>query len=173
MHRALALTITLLFAAWPCVGHTQEPIYPTEPIGAISAPALDDANEASEATLQNPEQPAPPVVTAPEFPANIVAAITGPVSYYGREFAGRKTANGERFDPNALTMAHKSLPFGTLVRVTNLFNNKSIVVRVNDRGPYFGERIGDLSAAAAALIDMVRAGVVRAQIEIFGAGAKP
>lgn len=152
------------------MGHTQEPVYTTDNISATNTPAPDGA---SEATLQIPEQPAPLVVTAPEIPANIVAAISGPVSYYGREFAGRRTANGERFDPGALTMAHKTLPFGTLVRVTNLFNSKSIVVRVNDRGPYSGGRIADLSTAAAALIDMVRAGVVRAQLEIFGAGAKP
>ena len=74
---------------------------------------------------------------------------------------------------NAMTAAHRTLPFGTWVRVTNVLNNKSVLVRVNDRGPFVGARIADLSAGAAALLDMVHAGVVRAQLEIFGAGAKP
>lgn len=101
--------------------------------------------------------------------APVSNAIEGPVSYYGREFTGRRTSNGERFDPGLLTMAHRSLPFGTLVRVTNLFNNKSVVVRVNDRGPFTGGRVGDVSAAAATLLDMLRAGVVRARLEVLGA----
>lgn len=105
---------------------------------------------------------------APSTPSSATAfSVEGPVSFYGREFAGRKTSNGERFDPNLLTMAHRTLPFGTLVRVTNLFNNKSVVVRVNDRGPFTGGRVGDLSSAAAMVIDMLRAGVVRARLEVL------
>ena len=100
-------------------------------------------------------------------------AAQGKVAYYGRKFAGRKTASGERFDPNAMTMAHKTLPFGTLVRVTNVNNKKSVVVRVNDRGPTQADRIGDLSAAAARRIGMTRSGVVEASFETVGKKNSP
>lgn len=90
----------------------------------------------------------------------------GKITYYGQRHAGRKTANGERFDPNALTMAHRTLPFGTLVRVTNLHNNQSVIVRVNDRGPVSRKRVGDLTSAAASKINMLHAGVADVLLEI-------
>ena len=91
----------------------------------------------------------------------------GKVSYLASKFTGRKTASGERFNPNALTMAHKTLPFGTMVRVTNLRNGKSVHVRVTDRGPFIAGRVADLSLAAAHQIDMVRAGVAQARLEVI------
>lgn len=90
----------------------------------------------------------------------------GVVSWYGGAFHGRTTASGERFNSRAMTMAHRTLPFGTKVRVTNLRNGRSVVVRVNDRGPFVGRRIADLSQAAAADIGMMRRGVARARIEV-------
>jgi rare lipoprotein A len=92
---------------------------------------------------------------------------TGKIAYYGPRFAGRKTASGERFDPEAMTMAHKTLPFGTRVRVTNLANGESVVVRVNDRGPSTSNRIADLSQGAAERIGMIEAGVVEARLEVL------
>ncbi len=91
----------------------------------------------------------------------------GVVSWYGAAFHDRKTASGEPFDSGALTMAHPSLPFGTRVKVTNLRNGRSVVVRVNDRGPFVGTRIADLSQAAATEIGMMRRGVARARIEVL------
>jgi rare lipoprotein A len=91
----------------------------------------------------------------------------GRVSWYGPGFHGRRTANGEVFDTNALTMAHRSLDFGSEVRVTNLENGRSVVVRVNDRGPYVRGRIADLSRAAADELGFVDDGVVRARIELL------
>jgi len=91
---------------------------------------------------------------------------TGKASYYGPGFHGRKCANGQVFDMNKLTCAHKTLPFGTKLKVTNLKNGKSTVVEVTDRGPYVKGRIIDLSKAAAQKIDMVAAGVVNVEIEI-------
>ncbi len=88
----------------------------------------------------------------------------GKASWYGPGFAGRKTANGERFNPRELTAAHKKLPFNTKVRVTHLNNGKSVIVRINDRGPYAGGRIIDLSKAAAREIDMLSSGVARVEI---------
>lgn len=95
----------------------------------------------------------------------------GTVSWYGAQFHDRLTASGERFDLNALTMAHPTLPFGTQVRVTNLRNGRSVVVRVNDRGPFVGHRIADLSQAAAATLGMVRKGVARVRIEVLAEAA--
>lgn len=89
----------------------------------------------------------------------------GKASYYGARHHGRKTASGERFDQHALTAAHRSLPFGSRVLVTNLRNEKSVVVRINDRGPYARGRIIDLSQQAAERLDMLRAGVVPVRVE--------
>jgi rare lipoprotein A len=77
---------------------------------------------------------------------------TGAASWYGPGFQGRRTANGERFNTHAFTAAHRSLPFGTRIRVTNTANGRSIVVRINDRGPYVGGRVIDLSQASARAI---------------------
>lgn len=85
---------------------------------------------------------------------------------------GTKTANGERYDPMGITAAHPSLPFDTKVRVTNPNNGKSIVVRINDRGPFTGGRIIDLSQGAAKAIAMTKAGVAKVKIEVVGAPAK-
>jgi rare lipoprotein A len=92
----------------------------------------------------------------------------GVVSWYGAAFHDRPTASGERFDSNDFTMAHPTLPFGTEVKVTNLRNGRSVVVRVNDRGPHVGKRIADLSRAAAAQLGFLKRGVVRARIEVLG-----
>lgn len=91
----------------------------------------------------------------------------GLVSWYGAQFHDRPTASGELFDANALTMAHPTLPFGTRVKVTNLRNGRSVVVRVNDRGPFVSTRIADLSEAAAISLGMMRRGLARARIEIL------
>src|SRR4029077_10456165 len=91
----------------------------------------------------------------------------GRISMYGNEFAGKKTASGETFDPAALTMAHRTLAFGTRVRVTNLQNQRSVEVVVNDRGPFVAGRIADLSEAAARRIGMVAEGVVEGLLDIL------
>jgi len=86
-------------------------------------------------------------------------------SWYGPGFHGRKTANGEVYDQNSFTAAHKSLKFGTLLKITNLKNNKSVVIRINDRGPYIHGRDLDLSKAAASELGMVRKGVAKLKVE--------
>lgn len=90
----------------------------------------------------------------------------GIASYYGQRFHGRRTANGERFDMNAMTAAHKTLPFGTLVEVTNPRNGKSVTVRINDRGPYAHGRTIDLSEAAASEIGIVQRGHGNVELEV-------
>src|SRR6185295_6800745 len=95
---------------------------------------------------------APVVPPAPE-------PMHGVASWYGEEFAGRTTANGQIFDPAGMTAAHRSLPFGTVLDVTNAKTKQTVRVRVNDRGPYIGGRILDLSYAAAALIGLIEPGI--------------
>ncbi len=91
----------------------------------------------------------------------------GEASWYGPGFHGRKTANGEVFDMHARTAAHRTLPFGALVRVTRLDTGASTVVRINDRGPFKPGRVIDLSNGAARDIDMVRDGVARVRIDVL------
>ena len=90
----------------------------------------------------------------------------GKASYYGAELAGNRTASGERFNPSALTAAHRSLPLGTKLRVTNKANGKSVIVRVNDRGPFTRNRVLDVSLAAAREISMIRSGHADVTLEI-------
>jgi rare lipoprotein A len=89
----------------------------------------------------------------------------GIASWYGKEFEGRPTASGEVFDPSKLTAAHPSLPFGTMLVVTNLHNNKKVTLRVNDRGPFVAARIIDVSRAAAEHLDMILTGTAPVIIE--------
>ena len=89
----------------------------------------------------------------------------GTASYYGKAHHGKRTASGERFNLNALTAAHRTLPFGTRVKVTNLDNGRSVVVRINDRGPFRRGRIIDLSRAAAEQLNMLRSGTAPVRLE--------
>ena len=91
----------------------------------------------------------------------------GMASYYGDELAGNRTASGERFDPGQLTAAHRSLPFGSMVRVTNTSNGDSVIVRINDRGPFSHGRVIDVSHAAAREIGMHRSGTARVKLALL------
>lgn len=91
----------------------------------------------------------------------------GTASWYGPKYHGRTTANGERFDMEALTAAHRSLPFGTRIRVTNLRNGRELVLRVNDRGPYIDGRILDVSRRAARELGFLKAGLAMVRIEVM------
>jgi len=92
--------------------------------------------------------------------------VIGHASWYGEEFARRPTASGERYDPSKLTGAHRTLPLGSRVRVTNLLNGRSVLVTINDRGPYMPRREIDLSYGAARVLGIVRRGVARVRIEL-------
>ena len=108
-----------------------------------------------------------PAMTAGVFASEVGRAETGYASWYGARFQGRPTANGETFDTNQLTAAHKTLPFDSIVRVTNLENDRSVVVRINDRGPFVEDRIIDLSRAAADAIGLTAAGVGMVRIDVL------
>jgi rare lipoprotein A len=119
----------------------------------------------------------PLVGTAQPTPAS-PGASSGPIKgicvYYNDKFQGHVLASGEKYDKEALTAAHKTLPFGTMVKVTNLGNNKSVVVRVNDRSPHAGSRakIIEITSRAAKEIDMIKKGKVEVQIEVVESGKK-
>ncbi|OLS59069.1 septal ring lytic transglycosylase RlpA family protein [Pseudomonas putida] len=90
---------------------------------------------------------------------------TGTASFYGSRHHGKRTASGEPFNQHGLTAAHRTLPFGTRVMVTNLKNDRSVVVRINDRGPHTRGRLIDLSKAAAQQLDMIRSGTARVRVQ--------
>ena len=121
------------------------------------------------AEAQTPPSASAPPAAAPG-PA-LVGAVgetqTGLAAYYSRRLQGGRTASGERFNNGALTTAHQTLPFGTRARVTNLKNNKSAVLRVNDRGPTQPNRVIDVSRAAAERLGFVRAGLTEVKIEVI------
>ena len=140
---------------------------------ARAALALGLAGLAITTQAQQPGASAPaPAPAAAPAPAPAPAAAPaaagseGKLAWYGRKFNGRRTASGERYNADALTLAHKDLPFGTKVRVTNVKNKRSVVLRVNDRGPTQADRIGDVSLAAARRLGMLRSGVIDARIEV-------
>ena len=108
------------------------------------------------------------ILLAGPLEANSSFKQEGKASWYKM---GTQTANGERYDPMGITAAHPSLPFDTKVRVTNPASGKSVVVRINDRGPFTGGRIIDLSQGAAQKINLVRAGVAKVSIEVLGSAA--
>ena len=96
--------------------------------------------------------------------------LAGMATYYAGEFHGRKTANGEVYDMHDLTAAHRTLPFNTKVRVTNVATGKSVVVRINDRGPFKDDRVIDLSYEAAKQIGLVTDGTARVELEVLESG---
>ncbi len=109
--------------------------------------------------------------SAPTSAPAIPATMQGVASWYGEEFAGRTTANGEIFDPRSLTAAHRTLPFGTVLDIKNVKTAQTVRVRVNDRGPYIGGRVIDLSYAAAQKIGLVEPGIGEVQITVVKIGS--
>ncbi|PEQ13113.1 hypothetical protein B2G71_08815 [Novosphingobium sp. PC22D] len=112
----------------------------------------------------------------PRAPANVPEPVPSPsesgigngrASFYGNELAGNRTASGEIFDPKRLTAAHRTLPLGSRVRVTNARNGKSVIVRINDRGPFHGNRVIDISTAAARTIGLIRSGTGRVNLALL------
>ena len=137
---------------------------------AAASIAASGARAASRSAAQS-EAPSPASTAAGET-ASFAPGWhqQGRISYYGKRFDSRPTASGEPFDPDAMTMAHPTLPLGSIVRVKNLRNGRSVELRVNDRGPYEKGRIADISRAAAKKLGMFRRGVTRARIELLKVG---
>ncbi len=139
-------------------------------LALVLLPALAALQGCAVPLIKAPEAPSEEV--APDVEAPAAAAEErepfqrGVASWYGLTFHGRKTANGERFDMNALTAAHPSLPFGTRVRVRSLVNGREVIVRINDRGPFTPGRIIDLSHAAARQIGLLGLGTKRVTLTL-------
>ena len=141
---------------------------------------VEDITEIRDAiTIQDVRTVAPvrPLKTPPRQIATpkptsrkLIEVVQGAASWYGPGFYGRTTANGERFSNGTLTAAHRTLPFGTKVRVTNLSNGRSVVVRINDRGPFKYHRVIDLAHGAASQLQMMQAGEVPVKLEILAKG---
>jgi rare lipoprotein A len=132
---------------------------------ALSAPVRQAALEPRRSVLYAPREHAA-VTTRPPFVADrkeARPASNGVASFYSE---GQQTANGEQFDPNELTAAHPSLPFGTRLRVTNMSTGRSVTVRVNDRGPYVHGRVVDVSYSAARALGMVHTGVANVKLDV-------
>ncbi len=135
-------------------------------------PGLRTSESAATVTPELPTAPVQPKVAAqlmnpvPEAKAVLKPYEVGNASWYGEMFQGRLTANGEEFDMNKLTAAHRELPLGTWIKVTNLRNRKSVVVRVNDRGPVVPGRVLDLSYSAAKILKMAGHGVAKVRIDV-------
>ena len=131
-----------------------------------SADSTLDLPASVEETPLNPAAPALPIATPPE-PPRVKSVSTGQASWYGPGFYGNRTASGEVLRPGTLTAAHRTLPFGTQVRVTNMGNGRSAIVRINDRGPFSGHRVIDLAHGAASNLGLISSGVANVKLEVL------
>ena len=156
---AAAAAFASLVSATPGLADSPANV-PAEAVDAISVPVADPAVASSIEPLEAVEDT---VAALEDEPAEHLG--DGEASYYGYELAGNRTASGERFNPKALTAAHRTLPLGTKLRVINKANGKSVIVRINDRGPFVKKRLIDVSLGAAEKINMVRAGHAMVRLE--------
>lgn len=151
---ALAVAVLCLVA-----GCASRPRYRTDPPPNRPAPGEEEPAREKAGRNGNPSKLKKPIPTHGAYQV-------GMASYYAHEFHGRPTANGEIFDMNGLSAAHRELPLGTYIRVIHLGNGRKVVVKVNDRGPFIQGRILDLSLGAARHLDMIGEGVAEVKIEI-------
>lgn len=159
---AAALLITGTFAAVPAHASTSV----ASSVGStVAIRDLDFSPSWDQFIRQIP--PAPIAQAQQIASASVRSVSTGQASWYGPGFYGNRTANGEVFRPGTRTAAHRSLPFGTRVRVTNLLNGRSTVVRINDRGPFHGNRVIDLAHGAAQDLGVISSGVAQVKLEVL------
>ena len=169
--RSLALLYISTQLLLGCAG--KRPIVDRQPAPAPPAPAPAETIESAKRDTSVPPNPAPAPAhpkrsKIPQEPAPVGYTEEGNASWYGNPFHGRRASNGEIYDMYKLTAAHRTLPFETMVRVTNLNNGKTTTVRITDRGPFVDNRIIDLSQAAAREIESIGPGVVPVRIEVLG-----
>lgn len=152
---AAALASATAFAQTPATSPA-----PATTAAPIATPAADSAAKA----ISKPSAPVAPAAPAAKSAGD--HQMSGTAAYYSNKFNGRKTASGKRFNNAALTAAHNTLPFGTKVKITNTKNNRSVVVRITDRGPTTPGRVFDLTRAAAKKLGYVRSGLTEVTAEI-------
>lgn len=172
MNRLAAAAVTLLAVA----GCAREPLRPAPPPTPTTTPAASPAGEGVPRDEPRAKSGNPPFYEVAGrryavLPSAVGYVQEGVASWYGPDFHGGRTATGETYDMNAMTGAHPTLPLPTWVRVTNLENGRSVVVRLNDRGPFAKDRIVDLSRAAAEQLDMVRKGTARVEVRSLASGS--
>ncbi|MEC9375305.1 MAG: septal ring lytic transglycosylase RlpA family protein [Pseudomonadota bacterium] len=164
------LLLTLVFTLLGCAANENA----LSPFGSYSPPKLETRTATGELPRSRYGNPESYVINGKRYyvlSSSLGYKERGIASWYGQKFHGRRTSSGEIYNMYQLTAAHKSLPLPTEVRVTNLENGKSLIVRVNDRGPFINSRIIDLSYAAARKLDMVEAGTV--PVEVVALNTKP
>jgi rare lipoprotein A len=159
----VAGALLLALALTGCHGHKDRPTYAT----AAPPPAPPTASYPSRRAAPAPVERVPAAPAPEEARGKPVFTEVGIASWYGPPYKGRKAADGTVFDENALTAAHRTLPMGSIVRVTNLATNQSVLVKITDRGPFVEGRTLDLSLAAAKAIGVYRTGVAKVRVEAF------
>jgi rare lipoprotein A len=173
---ALSLQALLLGAAG-CHKNTRVAYQPPPPPAVNTAdadstrPIRPDTSTAS--AKPSPYTPYTPSAPQPVPQGRVVSSEVGMASWYGPPYANRKGADGTIYDQNAMTAAHRTLPMGSIVRVTNLTNNQSVMVRITDRGPFIDGRIIDLSLAAAKAVDLYRPGTAKVRVEAYAVPDRP
>lgn len=167
MSRTLHSLLSALFLSlWALAGHANE----IDLADAEGAPSVLEAAETDDqAASEHPSLGDVPASGA-EFLRRAARGEVGVASFYSTEFKGRRTASGHPFDPLGMTAAHKTLPLGTEVRITNLRNGRSVTATINDRGPYVQGRIVDVSYALARQLDFVRSGMAQVKVEVLSWG---
>jgi rare lipoprotein A len=150
------LALVLLLAASPAVASPSAEEFMVEPAHGWDVP---DSSQPEKAKAADDPEDRPT--------SRLLQVVNGAASWYGPGFYGRQTASGERLRRGTLTAAHRTLPFGTRVRVTNLENGRTVVVRINDRGPFRAHRVIDLAHGAASELQMMRSGEVPVRLEVL------
>ena len=155
----------------------QDLVDPIDPSDLIAPPVVMVAPSASidasltPADVEEAEDTAPALVVLPptkiKVVPTVVRVITGEASWYGPGFFGNRTANGEVYRRGTMTAAHRTLPFGTKVRVTNLWNGRSEIIRINDRGPFVHHRVIDLGHGAASSLGLTASGIAQVRLEVL------
>ena len=166
---AVATLAALPLQAAAVAQELTQPLLKLTAVGGIDyLPELFEETVAPEPVVAPLPAPAPmkPVVVKPAEP-QVRSVSQGEASWYGPGFFGNLTANGEIYSPGTMTAAHRTLPFGTRVRVTNLWNGRSAVVRINDRGPYVGQRVIDLGHGAAGELGLFHSGIAQVKLEVL------
>ena len=139
-----------------------------EPQGPTPVVAIREVDvELSPSDTQIKQAPPTPIAPAPKPASRVVHSSNGQASWYGPGFYGNRTASGEVFRPGTFTAAHRSLPFGTKVLVTNMANGKSAMVRINDRGPFHGSRVIDLAHGAARELGVTSSGIASVKLQVI------
>jgi len=157
--------VGLVATSSPTAGPSPEPSIPASPNSDLSIREAGPDAEPDDDSIQQ----APPtrLAPAPKPPSRVLHSSRGQASWYGPGFYGNRTANGEVFRPGTMTAAHRTLPFGTKVKVTNLWNGRSTVVRINDRGPFHGSRVIDLAHGAAHTLGLTASGVAQVRLDVL------